>query len=145
MDLMEFLIALRDTAGTEWSDDDTARWIKELFCLQAKLEVAEEDVARVEQNYKNRCEITEQHEAQLLDLRGENEKLKDVLRWFQNNVCRNNFWINSEPQAEKLRDRIDQALSLLKQPEPSEFTSKIYKDWYNDQGESPGRYLYYSD
>ena len=80
MDLMEFLIALRDTAGTEWSDDDTARWIKELFCLQAKLEVAEEDVARVEQNYKNRCEITEHHEAQLLDLRGKNENLKTLLR-----------------------------------------------------------------
>ncbi|KKN75927.1 hypothetical protein LCGC14_0376350 [marine sediment metagenome] len=77
MNLMEFLIALKDTEGTSWSDDDIKRWTKELFRLQAKLEVAEEDVARVERNYKNRCEITEDLKAQLSDLKGENEKLKD--------------------------------------------------------------------
>ncbi len=76
MDLMEFLKAL-STDDLCWNEIDIKKWTRELFRLQAKLEVAEEDVARIEQNYKNRCEITESLEAQVLDLRGENEKQKD--------------------------------------------------------------------
>ena len=59
MNLMEFLKAL-STDELCWNNYDIKKWIKELFQLQAKLEIAEEDVARVQQNYKNRCEITEQ-------------------------------------------------------------------------------------
>ena len=70
MDLMEFLRALRNTDGTEWSDDDTARWIKEL-------EQAEDyNSPYVEALTKANRKL----EGEVLDLRGERDKLKEYLR-----------------------------------------------------------------
>ncbi len=114
MDLMEFLKALKDTEGIGWSDDDVKRWIKELLDLRGENEKLKEEelrlLRRIEQLIIEKHELQQAQlqdhnspyvkaltekirklEGEVLDLRGETEKLREALQYQaerHDSICR---------------------------------------------------------